>query len=913
MAYSKAAIKAIIPENFKNIKLIKDTMDVFVDFIWKHSKVSVDIKALFDSGNPVLYEEIIKTYAADFYKCITDNNNNHKLLDILKEYHKHVKYEKWQDLVIDINVIDYLNSEMLQTWKIFGQTKGTFNSIEYIYHLINKFSLEQGVLETSDAFKIYEGKNILEYVVEGEMLPEIFESYVKVLSHPVGWAYIYFRIYELRWKDYFLSKEIFDITTFRIVCDSGVTDDFKANTGFLFQTGLKNETLYNNKKSLKIVCDSKIKKDVTRFGKFYSIFEDFEDLKLVINNTIKSIDKVESKGVKTLTIEFESGERLVQISKPRSLILYYPIGTSKPFKEKKIYPVESKHCAIELAYTSKIVTSVKDLVSFQFDFGLAETAGNKIVVGAGNVFVGSKNWKLGMDRLPTADVSYGTRVVNGSLKPSDFKALYRLSRNKIRPIFDRILKDFVYFYVPNIEKSDTFPFFLSIDSNTFEISETQFKSGKFKIPKLDAADHTIELRDSNNLLMESITFRPDIYFDNKSTRDSYWYQINFRNSKRLESYFNSDLIAKQVLKDFKSADFASNEVTKMSFDPWFRNSGYVKYSKDLESEKIFAHYYHPVVSHFNVNGRNLDFSDSVEYAGNSGLFVYDTFEINGELHKNFGNLITFSLSDGIPKIYDSFGFVQQGFYQSIYGWKSGYVDIYDTVDKFENFVDTTKIDELYQFKILDDLNVDTVDFESREFPISINDLNTDIEDADTLNTDYAKLFYADSGIDDPIASEIFKMPKLYETAVFEPQFFKLSKSSNYEIVRILDSDGFRINPDLNKIPAGSTIEIDAEYTLYYSVNGSKIYHTDLKKLPDSYELKDTKYIFNSNPIFLRLNDLLKVAITELDFLSVARFDINPELDLNLQVPELGESKSSKLPTKYKIRFKFEIYNNISFD
>ncbi|EAL4082994.1 hypothetical protein DFW61_11730, partial [Campylobacter coli] len=65
-----------------------DVLDVFVDYIYDNSSLAIDINNLYNSKNEVLYEEIIKTYAANFYKTITDGSKNHKLAEAVRKAHE---------------------------------------------------------------------------------------------------------------------------------------------------------------------------------------------------------------------------------------------------------------------------------------------------------------------------------------------------------------------------------------------------------------------------------------------------------------------------------------------------------------------------------------------------------------------------------------------------------------------------------------------------------------------------------------------------------------------------------------------------------------------------------------------------------------------------------------------------------
>lgn len=174
----KSIAKNLVPENYKSNQFIMDVLDVFVDYIYDNSSLAIDINNLYNSKNEVLYEEIIKTYAANFYKTITDGSRNHKLAEAVRKAHEKYGFN-FDETQLDINVIHLLSQEQLELFKNFQQSKGTLRSIEFIYRIVEQLNIESFVLETDGQLIIEPGENIFEYRVYGSMLPEIFEAFVK--------------------------------------------------------------------------------------------------------------------------------------------------------------------------------------------------------------------------------------------------------------------------------------------------------------------------------------------------------------------------------------------------------------------------------------------------------------------------------------------------------------------------------------------------------------------------------------------------------------------------------------------------------------------------------------------------------------------------------------------------------------
>lgn len=440
----KSIAKNLVPENYKSNQFIMDVLDVFVDYIYDNSSLAIDINNLYNSKNEVLYEEIIKTYAANFYKTITDGSRNHKLAEAVRKAHEKYGFN-FDETQLDINVIHLLSQEQLELFKNFQQSKGTLRSIEFIYRIIEQLNIESFVLETDGQLIIEPGENIFEYRVYGSMLPEIFEAFVKPLAHPVGWTYLFTRTYALKFEDYFLCKEVYDVNIFRVTNeDPDYEDNFKTNIGYLFETDSDNNIIYENNKPKTYKADGTPAFNVTRFGVNYPELTLESELKLVKNPTIKTIEKTSIKGNDKLVIYFESGEKLEQNSNPRNLILYYHNGINSLNQEiKKDYTNFLSKRALELDYDRRVVTTIKDKYQFQIDFGLASTTGKFAAIGAGNMYLGSDSWVLGKTRVDVdTPVTYGTRVRDKVLQTSDFKALYKKNDNSIRQVFDKVYSGF---------------------------------------------------------------------------------------------------------------------------------------------------------------------------------------------------------------------------------------------------------------------------------------------------------------------------------------------------------------------------------------------------------------------------------------------------------------------------------------
>lgn len=441
----KSVLKKIVPENVRDRRVIMDVLDVFVEFIFEYSDLALDINNLYAANNEVTFEEIIKTYAANFHKTISDGTKSTKLVEQLRKSH-----EKWgftfDETRLNFRSLDLLTKEQLELFKSFQQSKGTLKSIDFIYKIIEQLNIESGVLETDGELVLKDFKDqTFHYVVEGSMLQEVFEAFVRPLSHPVGWTYLYVRTYNLHFKDYFLCKEVYTPKTFRVYCrDRNIEDNFITNKGYLLENDSNGKWLKDPQGEPRLYVAERLPVfNKTRFGTHYDTLSIKSELYLVDNQEIVDIEKESLKGNNRIKITFKSGEYLEQNSNPRSLILYYGRGPNDLKQTiKKDYTDFLKSCSLEFAYESKIVSTVTDIQQFQIDFGLASSVGNKVVIGAGNLFIGNSAWKIGDTHFNNnASVSYFTKFKDRVVLASDYKALYRFNKAKRRRVFRKITSE----------------------------------------------------------------------------------------------------------------------------------------------------------------------------------------------------------------------------------------------------------------------------------------------------------------------------------------------------------------------------------------------------------------------------------------------------------------------------------------
>ena len=171
-------VKNLIPENIRNIKLIKDSIDVFLQHIIDNSNIAIDIANIFDENKTALYEEFVKIYLKNMYLVLTDSNYNQQLNAKLTKLYKLAGLKDFKEITISDDVLKILNKDIIFGNKAFKNSKGISTSIEYVYHLIEQLELQQSILRGDGYFRFIEGDEVFEYTIEGSLLQEIYEHFV---------------------------------------------------------------------------------------------------------------------------------------------------------------------------------------------------------------------------------------------------------------------------------------------------------------------------------------------------------------------------------------------------------------------------------------------------------------------------------------------------------------------------------------------------------------------------------------------------------------------------------------------------------------------------------------------------------------------------------------------------------------
>jgi len=345
----KEIIPAITPDNIMDIQLIKDSMDIFLDYLTEHSDISIDIKNILDQKKTPIYEEFVKIYLNAIYGVLNKSEHNEALYNALKTNYRAANIDI-DNIDLSVDITKLLTEDYILTNSNYKQAKGTPTAMEYIYNIIIKSGVQNDFLgDNTGKFTYKEGDNLFEYTIEGTMIDAIYEHFVKPLTHPVGWAYFYQRVFYQAFTDFFNLDFVytFEENGLEVRCMNG---DIYSKDDYLNNISHNNEPL---------VQDNEV------------IFIDIEHL---------GGDGVQTK--KT-TVYFASGETLTSSDVPRSL---------KLIKDNNViidYNNYDGNCGLFLNYTVKVITTTMDDINFTDQSAIASTTGKKNVLGAGNVYVGA--------------------------------------------------------------------------------------------------------------------------------------------------------------------------------------------------------------------------------------------------------------------------------------------------------------------------------------------------------------------------------------------------------------------------------------------------------------------------------------------------------------------------------------------
>lgn len=257
--------KAITPDNIKNIKLIEDSMRIFIELLNENSSMSSDIKkVLSEQTTKTISEELVKIYLWDYYSLVQNLKNNKNIGNKFKAWNDILKPSLYptgmpyigdnlyinyftvgepggilsdtSDDVSDFNAdpfaakLQTLEENLLQNKaenyyvnRLFKQSKGLKKGINFIYDILNEH-----LVSSTDQLDliIQETGNPFEFNITGSLDKDIYKESVAYLSHPLGFVYDYTYINETRFYDNYSLLETYIINTLEVRCLSGDVEPY---------------------------------------------------------------------------------------------------------------------------------------------------------------------------------------------------------------------------------------------------------------------------------------------------------------------------------------------------------------------------------------------------------------------------------------------------------------------------------------------------------------------------------------------------------------------------------------------------------------------------------------------------------------------------------------------------------------
>lgn len=261
---------AIIPDNIRNLPLVKKCSEVFIEQLNRNSTISKRISKLYDvdsttwvkrdsNGNitevddsefvnntkKILKMGLLYTYLNFIFIHISKIQKNSNIISSIKD--------KEYDSPLYKNIYEFLNSEYLGGLRYYQQCAGTEQAIKYMYAFAKY--LETGVLTYDLSL---EKMGVFNLAYGGSLNKDMFIEFNKNISHPCGWLceyetyeYIEPEPADLNFLDAPLDDSIIDLMENYKVIDNYHRDIYDENynivetqTFYRYTNGVTDKCLY---------------------------------------------------------------------------------------------------------------------------------------------------------------------------------------------------------------------------------------------------------------------------------------------------------------------------------------------------------------------------------------------------------------------------------------------------------------------------------------------------------------------------------------------------------------------------------------------------------------------------------------------------------------------------------------------
>lgn len=214
----KTIFESLLPTNIKDIEMVSDALDIFLDFIENNSDIALDIRNIYNQNNPKTKNEFIKVY---FYILYTVFNNARAGDKLRNSFINDLLLNSDGNFIVPTipEVSSIMGEEQYIAQKLTKTQKGTPASFKNMY----EFALNSGFLsnvynDLQIDYEYKEGDNVFEYEVFGVMTPEMYALLIAPMVHPLGWSYVYSRLQKQYLFDYFNVDLDYNIATFDVNC-----------------------------------------------------------------------------------------------------------------------------------------------------------------------------------------------------------------------------------------------------------------------------------------------------------------------------------------------------------------------------------------------------------------------------------------------------------------------------------------------------------------------------------------------------------------------------------------------------------------------------------------------------------------------------------------------------------------------
>lgn len=265
---------AITPDNIKNIKVIQDSMKIFIELLEQYSFTSIDIKdVLSENTTTLISDELVKIYLYDYYSMLQNIKSNKNILNKFKKWNETLNPSIYpigmpyignqlyinfftigepggvlteddpnsNDIGLDpfSGKIDILQKSLLKHTpenyyinRKFKESKGLKKSINFIYDIMNEHLTD---IDERRPLEITETGNPFELNLKGSVDKDIYVESVGYLAHPLGFVYNYIYSTELVFSDNFFVQPYYDNVVLEVRCLYGNSEAYNNEIYYIVQ------------------------------------------------------------------------------------------------------------------------------------------------------------------------------------------------------------------------------------------------------------------------------------------------------------------------------------------------------------------------------------------------------------------------------------------------------------------------------------------------------------------------------------------------------------------------------------------------------------------------------------------------------------------------------------------------------